>query len=217
MAVSNFGVRNECSGVRYELKASQRMGSWHGFEYSVYGVDFSFTINVVCKADGDNVELSYCIVGFKSSNVFSESQVCKIAENFLACIKSELEIKLNIFPAPAPAPAPIPKAKNRLQEIFGNYRIYSVASRDDGYVTLVEGKEENEYAAQYQRVILESTSGGRVSFELMTLFYKYGYEACGPDAFFFHSHQFVHELDDTYMNNVIATTYTNHRLCARMH
>lgn len=212
-AVSDFGIYTECPAVRYEVTSSQKMRNWRGFEYQVSDIEqaFSFTINVIFKANGDNVELGCCIVDFKSNDEYSENQVCKIAEDFLDYIKSELEIELNICVGPAPA------RRNRLKERFGNYRIHGVPTRQDGYVTLVEGMEENEYAAQYQWVILESTAGEKVSFELMTLFYKDGYDACGPDAFFFHSHQFVREDDDTDVNNLIAAAYTNHRLGAEMY
>ena len=83
------------------------MRNWHGFEYTVYGVEFGFTINVVCKVDGGKVELGCCVVDFKSSNEFSESQVCKIAEDFLGCIRFELEIKLNIISASVPNVLPL--------------------------------------------------------------------------------------------------------------
>lgn len=214
-AVSDFGAYTECPAVRCEVTSSQKMRNWRGFEYQVSDIEqaFSFTVNVIFKANDDKVELGCCIVDFKSNDEYSENQVCKIAEDFLDYVKSELEIELNIYSAPAPAPA----RRNRLKERFGNYRIHGVPTRQDGCVTLVEGMEENEYAAQYQRVMLESTAGEKVSFELMTLFYKDGYDACGPDAFFFHSHQFVREDDDTDVNNLIATAYTNHRLGAEMY
>lgn len=105
---------------------------------------------------------------------------------------------------------------NKLKEIFGNYRICGVPSRDDGYEVLVEGMEENIYAVQYQLVILESR-GRKTCFELKTLFYKDGYEAFGPDSFFFHSHQFVMQEEDTDVNNLIATAYTNHRFDSKMY
>ncbi|MFG0756169.1 hypothetical protein ACF8O8_25705 [Pseudomonas sp. TYF_14] len=212
-AVSDFGVYIECPAVRYEVTSSQKMRNWHGFEYKVSDIEqaFGFTINIIFKANGDKVELGCCIVDFKSNDEYSENQVCKIAEDFLDYIKSELEIELDIYVAPAPA------RRNRLKERFGNHRIHGVPTRADACVTLVEGMEENEYAAQYQRVMLESTAGEKISFELMTLFYKDGYDACGPDAFFFHSHQFVREDDDTDVNNLIAAAYTNHRLGAQMY
>ncbi|MBF8755497.1 hypothetical protein [Pseudomonas guariconensis] len=211
-AISEFGVYTACPAVRYELTSSQRMRNWCGFEYFVRDINggFSFTVNVIFKANGDKVELGCCVIDFKSSDEYSENQVCKIAEDFLDYIKSELEIELNIYSAPAPAPA----RRNKIKERFGNYRIHGVPTREDGCIILQEGMEENEYAAQYQRVILESTAGEKISFELMTLFYKDGYDACGPDPFFFHSHQFVREDDDTDVNNLIATAYTNHRLGA---
>lgn len=100
---------------------------------------------------------------------------------------------------------------NELREIFDSYRIHSAPAKADGYETLIEGMEENEYAVQYQRVVLESKDV-RVSFELKHLFYKDGYDTFGPDAFFFHSHQFVDEKDDIETNNLIAEECTNYRL-----
>ncbi|HEP8062208.1 TPA: hypothetical protein VDT37_001793 [Pseudomonas aeruginosa] len=105
---------------------------------------------------------------------------------------------------------------NELREIFGSYRVYSAPLKADGYETLIEGMEENVYAVQYQRVILESKDV-RISFGLKFLFDKEGYDAFGPDAFFFHSHQFVDEKDDTETNNMIAEAFTNYRLDAKMY
>lgn len=103
-----------------------------------------------------------------------------------------------------------------LSKKFGPYTIFSNPLREDGYEMLDEGIEENEYAVQYQRVTLESKSA-KISFALKTLFYKDGYDAFGPDSFFFHSHQFMNEEDDTDIKNMIASEFATERFRSKVY